>query len=136
MVLLEDIPALIYSAFWPMKLDGRLAAAAGSERISMLICFYDYQPSALLTIDRGDFRVESLVLSSKESMNQYLANNEIDIVISGYFRETVEMTGGIGSILNAVFKRKIKIKHRLKAFRLLKMLGVETTSIEGVGIKE
>lgn len=134
MVMLENIAAIVYSAFWPLKLDGRLAAATESKSIRFIICFYDYQPSAIVEISNGDFSVEPISFKSKELFHSYLDENDFDMVVTGYFQDTVEMTGGIGNILKAVLRRKIKIKHKSTAVKLMKIMGIKNVSTEGEGI--
>ncbi|MHA1819513.1 MAG: hypothetical protein ACTSU2_03745 [Promethearchaeota archaeon] len=57
---LEGVPALIYSAVWPLWVDGRLKAVSKGMKLKILFKFKDFLPSALLKIDNGEFRVISI----------------------------------------------------------------------------
>jgi hypothetical protein len=122
---LENLPAMIYTLMWPLKIDGRLKSATANQRIRFLFKFLDFPPAALLDINDGNFTVQAV------DMEETLGSIEADVEISGFLSDMTEMLGGIRKSLKTVVTRKVKIKNIRKALKLLKILGIKE-----IGLKE
>ncbi|MHA1340568.1 MAG: SCP2 sterol-binding domain-containing protein [Promethearchaeota archaeon] len=120
---------MIYTAIWPLWVDGRLKAAMKGNRLRILFNFKDFPPATLLDINDGSFRV--FAVDPEEDIETI----EADAAIYGNFKDLIEMTGGMKGALRAIITRKIKVKKRLKFIKFLQILGIKKIDIEEVDVE-
>lgn len=121
---LENLPAMIYTLIWPLKIDRRLESATRNQRLRILFKFLDFPPAALLDINDGSFVVKAV------DIEETLESIEADVEISGFLNDLTEMLGGIKKSLKTIVTRKIKIKNLRKALKLLKILGIKEIKLK------
>jgi hypothetical protein len=119
MPMYEGLPALLYTAFWSMKIDGRLKERSMGRKFTLLIDFDDYPPAFSITIKDGDFKID--LYDNRE----HLSNVSRDAMVAGKFQDIVEITDGLGSIVKALLQRKILVKGKRHLIKLLKMINVK-----------
>ena len=118
------MPAIIYTAVWPLWIDGRLKSIMKNERFRILFTFKDFPPAALLDINGDNFKVEPI------DVDEDIETIEADASISGEFKHLVEMMGGIGKSIRIIFSKKVKIKRWLKFYKFLKLFFSNKIDIE------
>ena len=116
---LDGVPALVYTAFWQQKIDGRFRKASRDANkgasMTFLFDFPDFRPAALMTIDDGDYSVMPVA-------DPAMLAKKPDALVRIRMVDAVKMLGGLGPILAAVFKGKIKMKGIRKLWLLVKVL--------------
>jgi hypothetical protein len=121
---LENLPAMIYTLIWPLKIDRRLESATRNQRLRILFKFLDFPPAALLDINDGSFVVKAV------DIEETLESIEADVEISGFLNDLTEMLARIKKSLKTIVTRKIKIKNLRKALKLLKILGIKEIKLK------
>jgi hypothetical protein len=101
---LDNMPALVYTALWPAKVDGRFKAVFPYENFTVLFNFIDFSPAALLKVHNGDFEV--LPINPSE-----IAEYKADAKVEGLLSVVIRMMDGIGTIIKVVLTRKLKVKN-------------------------
>ncbi|HME50950.1 MAG TPA: hypothetical protein VKM55_01920 [Candidatus Lokiarchaeia archaeon] len=112
---LDGIPALVYTAFWQHKIDGRFRKATKGISESILFDFIDYRPAALMTIDDGDYTVTPVADPEK------LARKP-DASVRGRMADATQLLNGLGAMIKALFTGTIKLKGIRKLYLLVKIL--------------
>jgi len=112
---LEGVPALVYTAFWQQKIDGRFDKATSGESTSILIDFPDFRPAALMIISDGDYTITPV-----DNPASLLERPEALVRVR--MVDAVKMLGGLGPIMAALFTGKIKLKGLRKLWLLVKVL--------------
>lgn len=113
---LHGLPAMLYTALWPMKVDGRLYKHR-EVTVSVFVHMRDYPPAALLDVRDGDFRVTPV--TGPAALAE--ARASADIRVEGEFATAVRAMEGVGRALRILLGRKLKIKGKRHALKLAKI---------------
>jgi hypothetical protein len=112
---LNGVPALIYTLFWPLKVDGRLMAATKDLSLKILFSFKDCPPAALLTIQKGDFKVDLI---------ESLDNLQYDAAIMGNIIPLLELMVKPLKFFSLWRKKQIQFRNFRRLFVILKILTI------------
>nr|MDO8110574.1 hypothetical protein [Candidatus Sigynarchaeota archaeon] len=115
---LDGMSALVYAAFWQQKIDGRFRQAVKDVSTTILFDMIDFRPAVLMTIDNGDYTVEPV--EDPATLEHAPA-----AFVRGRMADAVQLLGGIGPVLKALFTGKFKIRGFRKLYLLLKVLGTK-----------
>lgn len=111
---LTGLPAMIYTALWPYKIDGRFRYSMKDVVLSIVVEMVDFPPVTLIEIINGDFTIKALPDVDLESIMP-------DIRVKGRFGDAIQAIEGLGKILKLIATRKIRVKGKRKAFVLRKL---------------
>ena len=119
MPTLENIPALVYSALWPLKVDGRLEKEASKLNLKILIFMTDFPPACLVEIHDGDFKVvpvdDPMALIDDPDAN-------LDGFVAGKIEDAMQALDGPWQALKLLVSGKFKLHGKMKLWKLLKIL--------------
>jgi len=116
-ILYEDFAAVLYSALWPLTLDGRFQEASRGQNFSIFFHFDDWPPAIILRIVNGTFKIE------KCDLNEVVTDGSVE----GKFADLITALEGPRSALRLLISRKVKLKNKrilLKFARILLAKGV------------
>ncbi|MHA1688613.1 MAG: hypothetical protein ACTSUN_04650 [Promethearchaeota archaeon] len=120
---LEDLPAIIYSAFWLTREMGflkHILQELNIDKLSILIFLKDYKPGALIKFDgeKGDFFIEPVWDLGAKTL-------EVDGIFIGTMKGIISLLQG-HSLLKGfwyLITRKFKFKGIKALLQILKLLG-------------
>ena len=110
--LFTGFPALIYSGLWTLQKIGILKREFSDSKIKILILVIDSPPAFMVTIDKGDYKIEYTDINNKED----LENAESDMYIA---TPSDKLLGSADGILDGISNNLVQIKNE----RILIILG-------------
>lgn len=112
---LDGVPALVYTAFWQNKIDGRFHKIMKDVSITILFDFPDFRPAALMTINDGDYTITPVDDPARLA-------RQPEAFVQCRMIDAVKMLGGLSPIMAALFTGKVKLKGLRKLWLLVKVL--------------